>query len=361
MSLRSILDAAATFLRAEARNVKRYDVSWRRRLWLYSHGFLSSRDSIWGVDDRTVEEYLSDIEYRSLGRLDNPYEIGLQNKFLFHLMVSRTHDHLLPALHGLVRDGDFVEVAWMDAIGSYDDLEDRLASESLVVKPVRAAKGDGIRFLDMTAGRVTVDGAPVERPTLRRALTTDRDLLVTERVSQADYANRIYRMATNSLRLLTMLDPQTGDPFIASGVHRFGTESSGRTDNWSAGGVSAEIDLETGTLGRAVWVPPDRRDRVTWGDAHPDSGARIAGTVVPAWEEITESVRDLASAYAGLWPHVGWDVVVRDDTGTVAVLEGEPQSLDADQQAHAPLLADDRVRQFYVDRGVLSAWRGAER
>lgn len=118
-----------------------------------------------------------------------------------------------------------------------------------------------------------------------------------------------------------------------------------------SGGLSAPIDVETGELGAAVLQP---EAEVTRSEAHPNSGAKIAGTTVPSWDRIVTQVLDLAGTYGWLWPHVGWDVVVQDDGGSIAVLEGELVSGGTDLQAHGRLLADDRVRRFYRNHGVLS-------
>jgi hypothetical protein len=354
MKLGSLLDAAITFCRAEARNVRRFDVPWRRRLWLYRHGFLSSKAAIWNPSDRTVDRFLTDLESRRLPRIGGRYRMVLRNKLLFHLLVSRTHDQLLPSLHGIVRDGRLVETDQYDWLESFEAVERRLAEERLVAKPVTAEKGDGVRVLDGRTGGVTVDGETRPGASLPEMLASDRDLLLVEHVEQATYAATVFPDATNTLRVLTMIDPDTGEPFIASAVHRFGTATSAPIDNWVAGGASAAVDTETGELGRTVWHPRPGSDP-TWHDVHPETGAQIAGTVVPGWDGVKATVLDLAEAHGWLWPHVGWDVVVEDEQATVTVLEGELHSAGTDQQAHAPLLADERVRRFYAHHGVLDS------
>lgn len=352
MGLGSLLDAATKFLRSELENVRRFDVSWRRRLWLYRHGFLSSKDAIWDLSAATVDDYLSDVDYRGIGRIGGPGVDCLTNKLLFHLLVSRTHAELVPTVYGLIREGTVVPTAEFEGPASIDELLARLELESLVLKPVSAAKADGIRILDGQGGALRLDGRPIERDELVDSLTSDRDLLVMERVEQAAYAAAIYPDATNTIRILTMVDEEMGEPFIAAASHRFGTDASAPVDNWVVGGLSAPIDIETGELGRAVWQPDEV---ASWSESHPDTGATIAGTVVPSWDRIVAQVLDLASTYEWLWPHVGWDVVVQDDAGSIAVLEGELASGGTDLQAHGPLLADDRVRRFYREQGVLPA------
>jgi len=107
MGVIDIYQSARAFLRSELRS-GRFEISWRRRLWLYWHGFLSSRDRLWGLTDDTADQYLSDLEYRATGRIDAPYREGLRNKLFFQLIAGPSHGHLLPEVYGLVRDGRVV-------------------------------------------------------------------------------------------------------------------------------------------------------------------------------------------------------------------------------------------------------------
>lgn len=144
MGLLGLLDAGRPFLRSAFANVRRYENSWRKRIWLYRRGFLSSKDAIRDLREETVDRYLSDSEYRRLGRIDGPYHVGLDNKPFFHLLCSMADEGLLPTVFGLVRDGRFVDVDLLDCVGSVDDLERSIAEQPLVLKPVTADRGDGV-------------------------------------------------------------------------------------------------------------------------------------------------------------------------------------------------------------------------
>jgi hypothetical protein len=361
MRLRRTLRTIQSVLSAELGTV---DLSLRRRLWLYRRGFLGGKDAVWDLSADTVESYLTDVEYRRIGAIDEPYTGALENKLLFHRLLAPSHGHLLADVYAVIRDGGFVGHDQF-ADGSFGELCARLADEPVVVKPVLAAKGDSVQRIERRDDRLSLDGDPVGRGRLREVLTGGRDRIVTEQVTQADYAAAVYPAATNTVRLLAMIDPDTGEPFVARAVHRFGTERSGHVDNWGAGGLSACVDLETGAIGPALRNPAT--DGVgqdssgtggaagPWTECHPGTGVRIEGRTVPAWDRVRSTVRNLTGAFGWLWPHVGWDVVVRDDDGALTVLEGEPRSVDSDIQAHGPLLEDPRVRRFYRHHGVLSA------
>ena len=81
-------------------------------------------------------------------------------------------------------------------------------------------------------------------------------------------------------------------------------------DNFDAGGIAAPIDVETGRLGRAV------RKRGTASlvavDAHPDTGAVIAGRELPQWRTV-RAVTCRAHALLPSLGFVGWDVAITPD------------------------------------------------
>ncbi len=59
-------------------------------------------------------------------------------------------------------------------------------------------------------------------------------LIVTPLVREHDYAHRMCPSSSNTLPLLTLRDPTSGEPFVAAALQRFGTSESGWVDNWGA-------------------------------------------------------------------------------------------------------------------------------
>jgi hypothetical protein len=339
-----------TGLRMEAANLRRYDIPLPRLLWLYRRGFLSSRDAIYDLSEARVDAYLSDLQHLRTEGLNEPNAMALNNTALFQLIVSRTHPELLPTFHAVLAAGEGVTPVPGGTVESVTDLLAVLEDERVVVKPLKQAGGTGVSLLESDDGQLTFDGRPIDEADLSDICTSSPDTMVVEYVEQAEYAREIYPGAANTIRLLTMLDPDTDEPFIGAAVHRFGWSNSGIVDNWSSGGLAAAFDVETGTLGEAVASPkggsPERMSH------HPDTDTPISGTTVPGWERIRERVLDLADEYRGLWSYVGWDIVVTGH-GEFALIEGNAFS-DVDLlQVHEPLLADDRVRRFFEHHGVV--------
>jgi hypothetical protein len=76
-------------------------------------------------------------------------------------------------------------------------------------------------------------------------------------------------------------------------------------DNYSQGGLVADIDLETGRLGNAL--RQDEQRIVVPVDRHPSTAAPIQGHQLPWWPEAVRLVVE-AHAAAGRMVFVGWDV-----------------------------------------------------
>jgi hypothetical protein len=80
-------------------------------------------------------------------------------------------------------------------------------------------------------------------------------------------------------------------------------------DNIACGGLSADIDLATGRLGPAR----DATDAGVDIPVHPDTGAAITGTRVPAWDGV-RALALRAHAPIARFALVGWDITLLDDT-----------------------------------------------
>lgn len=340
------------FVKRESVNVKNFDMPWSRRLWLYRHGFASSRGELYDISPDNVDAYLSDADWTKTRHVVKPYESGLMVKPLFHRLLSETHAHLLPDAYGIISDGTIAQPTGFD--GDLADIDDLLAlarRQPLVIKPVDGLMGKDVHVLGSDEGALTVDGAAT-RPTEARELLADvPESIIVEYVQQAGYASDIYPKTPNTIRLLTMVDPDDDEPFLAAAVHRFGTAQSEPVDNASAGGVFAGIDRETGTFKEVV--TPAESGAVNRFTEHPDTGVAITGQTVPGWERITEQVLDLTAEFGWMWPCVGWDVIATDEDGSLSIIEGNERSAVDFHQTYEPLLADDRVRRFYEHHGVI--------
>ena len=115
------------------------------------------------------------------------------------------------------------------------------------------------------------------------------------------------------------------------------------------GGVSALVESDNGELRQGAMV--DAQGNVSWHSRHPESHAKIEGTVVPAWNKIHKSLLNYANKLAYI-PCIGWDIVPTDAGFTI--IEGNPNPGLPLMQIHGPMLTDPRVRQFYKNHALIS-------
>lgn len=342
---------------------------WKRRLWLWRRGFMSRSDVLYGIDDDAeYERYLSDYERQRTAYINGDRSVALDNKLVFHWMLQSFDEHRVDT-YGLIADGRFHDAnglrpmtdgATATTVAVADESPEPMdASEwvtrrlraqgSLVLKPVGGSGGQGVRFCSFEDGRFRVGGEELTAPEFQSMIAGLDEYLVTEEVEQADYADELYPGATNTIRVLTMYDPVADEPFVPVAVHRIGTDESAPVDNFSGGGLTAEVDRDTGELSEAVSYP--YTGRLRWHESHPDTDARIEGTRVTGWPEIREEILDMADAFSHT-PYIGWDVAVTGD-GEFAVIEANNCSDVNLLQIHRPLLDDPRARRFYAYHDVI--------
>lgn len=347
--LRRQVEAGIDFLKLELHDRSVRKPPWRRRAALLARGFLSNRHELYGLAAGRAEElYLSDLaRLRGCTGINAPFKAVLEDKLIFWGVMRG----FSPAVAPVAALAHRSLLTWMDGplAGTSVPLRDGL--EALdgrhVLKSPRGSLGRTLFSFERRGRMARVDGVDIPVAMVAE-IFADSVLIACPFVQQAPYAQRIFPMAGNSIRLLTMYDEERREPFLAATCHRFGRAGAESiADNWNLGGLTADLDPETGVLGVAVWL--DGGARVE-GSAHPDTGAAITGVAVPGWTRIRDGILDLARRVPFL-PHVGWDVIATEDG--YRILEGNGRPGITIVQTFRPLLADPRVRRFLERRGVI--------
>ncbi len=313
------------------------------RCW--RHGLLT--DAHFLYDERGIArgEYLSDYARLRTKYINGEFSGILHNKIAFAAIAGRflpTPTNLAAIVRGRVYPLAFGE---RDVNGSESPVWLR---RDVAIKPVASGAGVGVHILRWDEGKPILDGCVTTEEAVAAFIQRLDACIITDFVQQSSYSAAFHPPTTNTIRILTMIDPESGEPFIAIAVQRMGSSSSMPVDNWSQGGICAEIDLDTGALSRGVSFPCDGVLR--WHDAHPETNQAIKGVSVPRWPTIRDTILYTARQLSYL-QYVGWDVVVTDDG--MRVLEGNNHSDVNLLQVHRPLLADPRVRAFYRHHGVI--------
>ena len=353
--------------------------SWRsmshqRRLWLWRHGFLSKDGLAYGLTSQNIDQYLSDYERKRAGLINGRWSFVNANKLVFHHMLERFDEHRM-TVHGRTTRNRFIPV---DEAASGERSATSRASESkllagvvalrpertqttewlgkrlrtagkLVLKPIYGGMGKGVFVCSREDGTYHIDGEPKTHAEFKSFVAELDGYLVCEYTEQAAYADELFPDASNTLRILTMWDEQEEEAFVPIAIHRIGSRRSAPVDNVSKGGITAEIDLETGELVQGA--QPPYADESDYHAVHPDTGTHIEGTSVPGWTAIKDDILELAATFADL-PYIGWDLIVTDE-GEFTVVEANNNPGARSLQVHRPLLANPRVRRFYEHHDVI--------
>lgn len=137
--------------------------------------------------------------------------------------------------------------------------------------------------------------------------------IIEQMITQHPLLEKFNPSSVNTLRVVT-LRCADGKPKVMAGVLRIGRK--GKTaDNFHHYGIAATIDVETGIV-NSLGIDREFKRYIV----HPDSGERIIGFEIPAWDKVV----DIVSRAAMVIPevrYVGWDVVI-DKEGNTQLIEG---------------------------------------
>lgn len=321
------------------------DIGFINKLRMWLGGFVSESYVLHSFGENDRCDYVSDlVRLKKACRFNGYYSIVLYDKLYFSRMLEGFAENVA-FIFGLIRGGRFLRVGYSgsDIVEAAVEVCEDVGR--VVIKPIVGIRGDGVHVVSVEGGEWLLDGRAILREELICFLEGLEDYLVTEYVEQGEYAREIYASSSNTIRILTLWDDESGGPFAARAVHRFGTSKSAPIDNWTLGGISCGVDLESGRLGRAVSYPV--RGEMRFFDEHPDTGERIEGVAVPGWEGVKSRIIEMARSLPFV-PYIGWDVIVTDSG--FKVIEGNNSPGINLLQVHGPLLRDERVRRFYERR-----------
>lgn len=330
------------FLQNERKFLRRYDVPPRTLVKLWANGFFSYGGVLYDTD--RLELYLSDVDQHRTKQIDGEMGTVLRNKFVTKRFLEDTYGEHLPQTYGLMRNGRFHPTT--TDVTSLMELLDEVGVA--VCKPIAAGRGKDVFVIEQTDER-RINAVPATAQEVHKLASELSDHLVVEHIQQHAFEASVYPESLNTMRIVTMIDPDSGEPFIGTSMHRFGVAASAPTDNWSAGGIAAPIDPETGELSGAVSAHDSTKE---WLPRHPETERQIEGEAVPDWESVRELVLSAADELATILPYIGWDIAVAKD-GTPIIIEGNRAS-DVDiMQLQEPLLADKRRKRFYEHHGIV--------
>lgn len=317
------------------------------------NGFLSVSSVYYNFKLNDREKYLSDwARIHRASRINSRKRVVLDDKLLFHHM-HRDNKYVKPIV-ALTKGKKMFKLVNHNFV-EIDSEEEFLVfvekfEHGLIIKPYTGGGGAGISKVSCYNNRLVFEGSCKNYADFHYQVINGKDdFLMTEIIHQTGSIHNIYPNTLNTIRILTMYDTDDNEPFIASAVQRIGTKKSLVVDNFTAGGISANIDIDEGIIGKGAYKSSDK-GRLIWCDSHPDTGINIEGTRINNWDDIKRYILSLSRDYFYL-PYIGWDVVPMEDS--FFILEANSNSDVNLLQIHGGLLADPKVAAFYMRHKVI--------
>lgn len=317
------------------------------RLQMWKKGFFSAawfRYEFYqgGASYDYITDYQENLRASRINReMDNVY---VDNKILFPLFFGK----FAPVVenYAFINNNRIIPQHASFHIDSVEKVIELISSgTSVVVKPAGGSRGGAVNKIRFDEEKgVLWNNGKIGKDELGQRIRNLDFNIICPWVEQALYAQKLYPNTTNTIRVLTMIDPQTNEPFIAHAVQRIGTKHSYPVDNFAVGGLSCEINTESGEISAGSYIIPTESKK-QWHETHPETEAPIAGVVVPGWQEISKKILEVADAVSYL-KIIGWDLIALDNHEKFVLLEGNNAPCFKVHQLHGGLLRDERVKRF---------------
>lgn len=175
-------------------------------------------------------------------------------------------------------------------------------------KPANRNMGKGFTVIN-------VNESPEQNRKAFELIRSLPDGIVEEYLIQHEDIASFYSDAINTIRVITIVNEGVSHIFCA--VMRIGVK--GHIDNWSQGGISVGIDLDTGCL---CTNGADKDGKIY--EKHPVTGKQFKGFQIPSWDKVKETCLNAALLVPEMG-FIGWDVAVTHD-GEAVLIEGNHAS-----------------------------------
>ncbi|MFO7685971.1 MAG: sugar-transfer associated ATP-grasp domain-containing protein [Desulfobacterales bacterium] len=310
-------------------------------LKLYRDGFFPNKQEMYLFARYDRSLYVSDQQILMTSHINGEQAEVLDDKVLFRLAMGRFVR--VPNNFAFVHKG--LLIPFDPGIKGSSDVKDLLVREKrLIAKPTRGLGGKGVNLLEYNGKDFLANGRKRSWSDLIEGLLTAGDLIICEYVRQGEFANLLYPHTVNTIRMLSLRDPEAKASFIAAAAFRVGCSRSLPVDNISAGGIVCGIDLDRGQLERAA-TGFFGNGRFQWLEEHPDTGMRLQGLILHGWEDICQKIRAAADNFPCL-PYIAWDVALGEDD--IIAIEANSWTDVSIFQIYRPLLLDKRIAAFFA-------------
>ena len=320
-----------------------------QKIWCWRHGFQSFRIQQYGLTKENYKNFLSDYQYHWLNRINNGYQIWINDKTTTRYVMEPYKQYLAKYYYDIIKmSGETCIKALQDIPEgfepSFDGIFKLLRQEKLLaLKPSSGTHGDGFYRMEYADGKYLINGKEMTEDEIVGMISGFKSVyVITEYLFMHHELKKIYPNAVNTIRV-AVVNQSAYEPKIMQTYMRIGSSKSGFTDNVGYGGICAKIDIATGRY----YCPQQIHDHVfTPCPKHPDTGVEIEG-IVPNWDYMCEGVLNICRFMPEL-EYLGFDIAITDDGFKII-------EINIRQDLHKVAEHSPEFKQFYQDKLKLKA------
>ena len=320
-----------------------------QKIWCWRHGFQSFRIQQYGLTKENYKNFLSDYQYHWLNRINNGYQIWINDKTTTRYVMEPYKQFLAKYYYDIIKMNGKTCVKALQDIpegfeASFDGIFKLLRQEKLLaLKPSAGTHGDGFYRMEYADGKYLINGKEMTEDEIVAMISGFKSIyVITEYLFMHHELKKIYPNSVNTIRV-AVVNQNAYEPKIMQTYMRIGSSKSGFTDNVGYGGICAKIDTATG---RYYCAEQLRDHKFTPCPVHPDTGVRIEG-VVPNWDYMCEGVLNICRFMPEL-EYLGFDIAITDDGFKII-------EINIHQDLHKVAEHSPEFRQFYQDKMKLKA------
>ncbi len=306
-------------IRWAIKKMKLFLLYWRRIIFAKPHfkcpwykkvkanicgGYLGDQWMLYDFDHNDRHEYLSEFDWYRSRYINEPFDFVCNNKIASAEILKQ---YVCVPESYMIKNRGHLSSFQSEAMDYEDALQLLEEKKKLFFKPYGKGKGTGVCVLTWENGQPAIDLKPCSPQAFIQFLKKNDNWFISEAMEQHHYSSAIYDKTVNTIRFITLRDPETHKFKVFFAVQRIGTHETIPVDNGSRGGLVAKIDLDSGVLSEARCL----HNRNVY-PVHPDSGAPIQGVVIPGWEKLKEEMLQLANRLPYMH-FIAWDILITEE------------------------------------------------
>lgn len=254
-------------------------------------------------------DYITTWESYQPRMTESPYFVLSDDKYLFALAFGNYID--VPKTYAIIDNGEIQPIT--KYVGEVDWYRFIVECGGAVIKDRCGCDGFGVFVLNPVREKLYCKGKCISEDELQKIIGSHKKGIIQSIVKQGDFENAFFPDSVNTIRIISVRKKDSIEHEIIGAIQRIGTKRSAPVDNFSQGGGTALIDLETGELGAmTASFAVDENGNRQFFDYHPDTGVRIKGKVVPNWNGLKSLISDITKCLP-YFECIAWDIVVKDD------------------------------------------------